>query len=259
MPPLARARGGRGGYAPRVRIRIGTSGWSYPAWRGRFYPPEVTPRTMLAAYAARLDAVEVNATFYRMPRPDTIAAWRAQAPPGFAFALKAPRPLTHRRRLDGVGDAVAELYRTVTGLGEALGPVLYKLPPTMRADLPRLRDLLALLPRPGRAVFDLRHPSWRDGAVMQALADAGAALCITDGDDDTMPLLATARFGYLRLRRIDYDDDLLRAWAERIRAQPWTEAFAFFKHEDEARGPAFALRLQALAGEEGLEAGSVSG
>lgn len=242
-----------------MRIRIGTSGWSYPAWRGRFYPPDLAPRRMLAAYAARLPVVEVNATFYRMPRAEMLASWRTEAPPGFTFALKAPRQITYRPRLAGVADPLASFYRAAAELGDALGPVIFKLPPTLARDLPLLRDLLALLPRDGRAALDLRHPSWRDGAVMQALADAGAALCITDDDEDTTPFLATAGFGYLRLRRARYDDELLRAWAERIRAQPWTEAFAFFKHEDEARGPAFALRMQALASEAGLDAPLAAG
>ncbi len=241
-----------------MRIRIGTSGWSYPAWRGRFYPPDLPPRRMLAAYAARLPVVEVNATFYQLPRAETVASWRAEAPPGFTFALKAPRRITYRPRLAGVADPLASFYRAAAGLGEALGPVIFKLPPTLPRDLPLLRELLALLPREGRAVLDLRHPSWREGPVMQALADAGAALCITDDDEDTTPLLATAGFGTLRLRRARYDDELLRAWTERIRAQPWTEAFVFFKHEDEARGPAFALRMQAMADEAGLDAGAAA-
>lgn len=235
-----------------MRILPGTSGWSYPSWRGRFYPPEVTPRTMLAAYAARLPTVEVNATFYGMPRSATLAAWRAEAPADFTFALKAPRRMTHRQRLAGVADSVAWFYRAAAELGAALGPVLFQLPPSMRRDLPRLRDFLALLPPSGRTAFDLPHASWRDGAVMQALADAGAALCVVDREEDTTPLLATAGFGYLRLRRTAYDDETLRAWLERIHTQPWTDVFAYFKHEEEARGPELALRMRALAGEAGL-------
>lgn len=251
---MASRRGPR--YARSVRISIGTSGWSYPAWRGRFYGPDVTPRTMLAAYAARLPTVEVNATAYRMPRAEMLAAWRAAVPRGFVFALKAPQRITHRQRLAaGAAEPLRWFYRVAAELGAALGPVLFQVPPTLRKDLPRLRDFLALLPASGRAAFSLPHESWRDGAVMQALADAGAALCVTDADVDTTPLLATAGFGYLRLRRTAYDDEALLAWAERIRTQPWREAFAFFKHEDEARGPAFALRMRALAGEAGLDAG----
>ncbi len=239
-----------------MRISVGTSGWSYPAWRGRFYPPDVTPRTMLAAYAARLSTVEVNATAYRMPRAAMLAAWRAAVPPGFTFAVKAPQRITHRQRLaPAAAEPLGWFYRVAAELGSGLGPVLFQLPPTLRKDLPLLRDFLALLPASGCAVFSLPHASWRDGAVMQALADAGAALCVTDADEDTTPLLATAGFGYLRLRRTGYDDEALLAWAERIRTQPWRDAFVYFKHEDEARGPAFALRMRALAGQAGLDAG----
>jgi uncharacterized protein YecE (DUF72 family) len=246
-----------------VRIAIGTSGWSYPAWRGRFYAPEVTPRTMLPAYAARLPTVEVNATAYRMPRATMLAAWRAAVPPGFTFSVKAPQRITHRLRLaPAAAEPLGWFYRVAAELGATLGPVLFQVPPSMRKDLPRLRDFLALLPRSGRAVFSLPNASWRDGEVMRALADAGAALCVTDTDEETMPLLATAGFGYLRLRRSSYDDEALLAWAERIRTQPWREAFVYFKHEDEARGPAFALRMRALAGQAGLDdvvAGAVTG
>lgn len=237
-----------------MRIHIGTSGWSYPAWKGRFYPADLPSSRMLAAYSTRLGAVEVNATAYRMPREAMLAGWRITVPAGFTFALKAPQRVTHRQRLLGSAETMARFYQVAAELGPALGAVLFKLPPTLRKDLPRLRDFLALLPPSGRAVFELPHESWHAADVLQALAEAGAALCITDTDERTTPLVATAGFGYLRLRRADYDDEMLLAWAERIRTQPWSEALAFFKHEDEARGPAFALRMQALAGEAGLEA-----
>jgi uncharacterized protein YecE (DUF72 family) len=233
----------RGGYACPVRVLTGTSGWSYPAWKGRFYPDDLPSSRMLAAYAQRLDTVEVNATFYRMPQPKTLAAWRAQARPGFVFALKAPQRVTHRKRLEGVADDTAFFLRAAAELGDALGPVLVQLPPTMRKDVPRLRAFLELLPRGGRAAFEFRHPSWHEDDVLAALADAGAALCVADTEETTTPLVATAAFGYLRLRRPDYDTGALAAWAERIQGQPWSDAFVFFKHEDEARGPEYALRM----------------
>jgi uncharacterized protein YecE (DUF72 family) len=230
-----------------VRILPGTSGWSYPAWKGRFYPPDLPATGMLRAYAARLGTVEVNNTFYRMPKASTLAGWRAEVPPGFVFALKASQRVTHFQRLVGVEDAVAYFYRTAAELGPALGPVLFQLPPTMKKDLPRLRDFLALLPRGGRAAIEFRHPTWHDGEVLGALADAGVALCVAEDEEAATPLVATASFGYLRLRRQDYDARAVAGWAERIQAQPWTEAFAFFKHEDEARGPELALRMAELA------------
>jgi uncharacterized protein YecE (DUF72 family) len=230
-----------------MRILAGTSGYSYPAWKGSFYPPATPAARMLAAYAARLPAVEINATFYRMPRPAMLAAWRAEVPGSFVFALKAPQRITHVKRLAGAEDEVAFFLRAAAELGPALGPVLWQLPPTFRKDLPRLRDFLALLPRGGRHALEFRHESWRSDDVLQALSAAGAALCVADDEAHTTPLAATAGFGYLRLRRPDYDDAALARWAALVRAQPWSDAFVFFKHEDEARGPDYALRFGAAA------------
>jgi uncharacterized protein YecE (DUF72 family) len=203
---------------------------------------------MLRAYAERLPAVEINATFYRMPRAATLAAWRAEVPPSFVFALKAPQRITHVKRLVGVADDVAFFLHTAAELGGALGPVLWQLPPTFRKDLPRLRELLALLPRGGRFAFEFRHESWRSDDVREALAAAGAALCIAEDEAGASAVVATAAFGYLRLRRQDYDDAALARWAGVVRAQPWREAFVFFKHEDEGRGPDYALRFGAASG-----------
>jgi uncharacterized protein YecE (DUF72 family) len=229
-----------------MRVLAGTSGWSYPAWKGSFYPEKLPSSRMLAAYAERLPAVEVNATFYRMPQARTLAGWRAEVPPGFVFALKGPQRVTHVKRLAGAADDVAFFHSVAAELGPALGPVLWQLPPSLAKDLPLLRDFLALLPRGGRAAFEFRHASWHDDGVRAALADAGAALCIADDGERSTPAVATASFGYLRLRRPDYDDAALGRWAEAVRAQRWEEAFVFFKHEDEARGPAYAIRFSAL-------------
>jgi uncharacterized protein YecE (DUF72 family) len=232
-----------------VRVLTGTSGFSYPAWKGTFYPPGLPPRRMLAHYAARLDTVEVNATFYRMPRPETLATWRAEVPGSFVFALKAPQRVTHVKRLREAEDATATFYRAAAELGDALGPVLYQLPPSLEKDLDRLEDFLAILPAGGRASFEFRHATWLSDEVYSALARRGVALCFADDDEATTP---TGGFGYLRLRRSGYAEQDLRAWAERILSQRWSEAFVYFKHEDEARGPAFALALRELLGDPGL-------
>lgn len=230
-----------------MRILAGTSGYSYPAWKGRFYAEDLPASRMLSAYASRLPAVEINATFYRMPKPSTLAGWRAEVPPSFVFALKAPQRVTHVKRLAGAEEEVALFLRTSAELGGALGPVLWQLPPSLRKDLPRLRDFLGLLPRGGRAAVEFRHESWLADDVLAALADAGAALCVADDEARSTPFVATAGFGYLRLRRRDYDEAALAGWLEKVRGQRWGEAFVFFKHEDEARGPEYALRLGALA------------
>ncbi len=230
-----------------MRILAGTSGYSYPAWKGSFYPPGLPASRMLAAYADRLPVVEINATFYRMPQARTLATWRAGVPEGFVFALKGPQRITHQKRLAGAGDDVGFFLGAAAELGSGLGPVLWQLPPTLRKDLPRLREFLDLLPRGGRFAFEFRHDSWLADDVLAALAQAGAALCIADDESRTTPLVATAGFGYLRLRRQDYDEAALARWAETVRGQPWNDAFVFFKHEDEARGPEYALRFGAAA------------
>ncbi len=236
-----------------VRIFTGTSGYSYAAWKGAFYPPRLPAAKMLAHYATRLAAVEINATFHRMPSTSTLSAWRTQVPPGFRFALKGPQRITHVQRLAGVADAVGFFLRTAAELGDALGPILWQIPPSLGKDLSLLADFLALLPRGARHAFEFRHPSWFDDPVLSALRSSGTALCVAETEDWAAPLLPTARFGYLRLRRPDYSEADLGRWLDRIRAQPWDEAWAFFKHEDEARGPAFAIRLSALAGGQGAE------
>jgi uncharacterized protein YecE (DUF72 family) len=232
-----------------MRVLAGTSGWSYPAWKGRFYDAALPASRMLSAYAARLPTVEINATFYRMPKPSTLAAWRGEVPGSFVFALKAPQRITHVKRLAGAADDVGTFLRAAAELEGLLGPVLWQLPPTLKKDLSRLRDFLALLPRGGRAAFEFRHESWGSDDVLSALSEAGAALCIADDEARSTPVVATAGFGYLRLRRPDYDEAALFRWAEAVHAQRWSDAFVFFKHEDEARGPELALRFGALVAE----------
>lgn len=241
-----------------VRIATGTSGFSYAAWKGRFYPRDLAARRMLAFYAARLPTVEANATFYRMPRPETLSAWRAEVPAGFVFALKAPQRITHQKRLAGAGELTKTFLGAAAELGTAFGPVLYQLPPTMRKDLGRLEAFLEALPPGARTAVEFRHASWLDDEVYATLSARGAALCVADTDEACTPLVATGRFGYLRLRRANYERGDLTQWTERILAQPWEEAFVYFKHEDEARGPAFALAMRDVLGSWDAAAGTLT-
>ncbi len=229
-----------------MQLRTGTSGYSYPAWKGPFYPEDAKPAEFLALYAARLPTVEINNTFYRLPKPEVTAQWAATVPPEFVFVIKASQRITHRARLRECKDTVDYLWQVVQPLGDHLGPILFQLPPNLRADAERLKDFVATLPEGMRAVFEFRHESWRDEAIHQILREAGCALCCADQDDAPEPeIVPTADFGYLRLRRAGYDEAALRAWAERIAAQPWTEAFAFLKHEDQGAAPRDAARLAA--------------
>jgi uncharacterized protein YecE (DUF72 family) len=231
---------------PALRLYSGSSGFSFPEWKGTFYPADLPQRRFLAHYASHLDAVELNSTFYRMPKPELLAGWAGEVPAHFRFAIKAPAHISCRVKPAAATGAMAQLWAAARALGTGLGPVLFQLPPELPLDLDRLRELLAILPRGMRAAVELRHQSWRDPAVDAALRAAGAARCITDMPERSEPpVVATAGFGYLRLRRARYGKAKLAAWCERIRAAGWDECYVFFRHEDTAAAPRLARRLMA--------------
>jgi len=220
-----------------MEILVGTSGYAYKEWRGSFYPGKLKEKDMLRYYAERLPTVGINNTFYRLPGRETLLRWADEVPPGFVFVLKASQRITHRQRLSPESkETVDYLFEVASALGEKLGPVLFQTPPFLRKDAARLRDFLSLVP-PGRPVaFEFRHETWRDEEVRDVLRSRNAALVCADTEEsgeEGAPILPTADWGYLRLRRCDYDDAGLAAWAERVRAQPWKKAFVFFKHEDD--------------------------
>jgi uncharacterized protein YecE (DUF72 family) len=225
-------------------LRAGASGFSYKEWKGPFYPPDCKPEAMLAYYAQCLPTVEINNTFYRMPKRSVLEAWTTQVPADFRFAIKASRRITHigRLKVDSVAEAVGYLYKNLAVLGAHRGPVLYQLPPNMKKDLPRLEDFLALFPQGHGAVFEFRNPAWFDEEVYALLRSAGAALCLSEREDDAPPpLVETAPFGYVRLRLESYSDEDLAAWARRLAATSWKEIYAYFMHEPTA--PAYAATL----------------
>lgn len=229
-----------------MRTLIGTSGYSYPAWKGAFYPPDLAAKKFLSFYASRLSTVEINNTFYRMPSAKLVQSWCDEVPEGFVFAIKAPQRITHQQRLRDAGETVAALLRAIELLADKQGPILFQLPPFLKKDVPLLADFLAAMPRRCRAAFEFRHPSWFADDTYEALRQGGAALCVAEAEKLATPLVATADWGYLRLRREDYVEADVRAWADKIRAQPWREAFVYFKHEDAARGPQLAASLGSL-------------
>jgi uncharacterized protein YecE (DUF72 family) len=232
-----------------MRLRAGTSGWSYKEWKGHFYPEKLPAKDMLRYYAEHFPTVEVNNTFYRMPKTSVLEGWAAEVPEDFAFVLKASKRITHERRLQDVGESMEYLLTNAASLGSKLGPFLVQLPPYVKKDIAKLRDFLKLLPAGTRAAMEFRHPSWFDEEVYSALREHDVSLCLADtGEDDDAPFIATATWGYLRLRRVEYREEDLRSWADRIRAQSWNEAFVFFKHEDEATGPKLAARFIQLWG-----------
>jgi uncharacterized protein YecE (DUF72 family) len=224
-----------------MHVWAGTSGYSYKEWKGSFYPEKLAAADMLAHYARRLSAVEINNTFYRLPKTSVLDAWAAQVPEGFRFVIKASRRITHLKRLKDVDEETGYLLETVTTLGPRLGALLFQLPPNLKRDLDRLDAFLALLPRGPRAAFEFRHESWLDDEVFARLRARDCALCVADTEDGLdAPAISTASWGYLRLRRPEYSDAELDEWAARVRGQTWSDAFIFFKHEDEASGPLLA-------------------
>jgi uncharacterized protein YecE (DUF72 family) len=242
-------RSSRKAEPPPLQLLAGTSGWSYEGWKGPFYPAELPARDMLAFYAASLPCVEVNQTFYRMPKPEVLAGWAAAVPPDFRFAVKASRRITHLKRLRDVGEETAWLLRGTAALGPRLGALLFQTPPNLACDLARLDALLSQLPDGARAAFEFRHPSWRDDAVLERLRAKACAWVVADVDDaPPPPLLVTAPFAYLRLRRAAYGPADLARWLDALRAAAPAEALVFFKHEDAGAAPRLARDLLALAG-----------
>lgn len=231
-----------------MKIFAGTSGFSYDGWAGTFYPEDTPADGRLAYYATKLPAVEINNTFYRMPKPELLANWAAQVPAGFRFALKASQRITHIKRLKEADGEVKFLLGAARQLGNKLGPVLYGLPPNLKKDVPRLAAFLALLPSDVKAAFEFRNPTWLDAEVFALLKSAGAALCVADDEKGTTPLEATAPWGYVRLRREDYSEADLATWAARVRGAGWAEAYVFFKHEEEGAAPALAARFAEIPG-----------
>jgi uncharacterized protein YecE (DUF72 family) len=202
---------------------------------------------MLGFYSGRFDTVEINNTFYRMPTPAVIGGWASQVPDHFRFVLKAPKRITHERRLVDVDEALTYFLNSALTLGERLGPLLFQLPPNFKKDSTRLGDFLQRLPASVRVAMEFRHASWFDDDVFGALRARGVALCIADTEDglDT-PFVATAPWGYMRLRDVEYSEADLRRWIDKLREPAWSEAYVFFKHEDEGRGPDFARRFMDL-------------
>ena len=224
-------------------IAVGTSGYNYPEWRGHFYPADLPQRRMLPYYAERFSTVEINATFYRMPTETTVSGWADATPPGFVFTLKAPQRITHMKRLLDVDELVRRFVDVATTLGPKLGVLLFQLPPNFRKDAERLGQLLVALPPGRRCAFEFRHPSWFVDDVYDLLRTRDAALCIADTDTGTTPEVATASWGYLRLRDAGYTDAELDRWAQVVQQAAWGDAFVYFKHEESASGPALASRL----------------
>lgn len=226
--------------------RIGTSGFQYKEWKGRFYPGDLPLARMLPYYADHFSSTEINYSFRRIPSASTLAKWDGLTPAHFVFSFKAPQKITHWAKLRGAGEETARFFDALSFLGPKQGAILFQLPPAFKKDTAVLLEFLATLPPKIRIAFEFRHASWFSDDVFAALAAHGAALCLAESADLQTPFHATAGFGYLRLRREDYSAADLKAWARKISAQRWNEAFVYFKHEDAAVGPKFAAAFARL-------------
>ncbi len=229
-----------------TEIRIGASGFSYKEWLGHFYPAKLSGAKMLAYYAERLPAVEINYTFRRMPKASTFEGWTQKTPPNFRFALKASQRITHFDRLRGTQSALDYFIEVAGALRDRLGPVLFQLPPDLPRDDELLTDFLDEIGGRVRATFEFRNRSWFNDRVLEILRTKRAALCIAESEKLASPVECTAPFAYLRLRNETYDDAGLELWASRIRglAEQAQEIYVFFKHESAA--PDLANRLAAM-------------
>ena len=226
-------------------IVVGTSGYNYPEWKGTFYPEKISARKMLPYYAARFTTVEVNYTFYRLPSEKTLDDWLAVTPDGFTFTLKASRRITHDARLKDCEELLNVFCERARRLDPKLGVLLFQLPPWLKKDLPLLEAFLDLLPADLRTAFEFHHKSWLSDDVFESLRDSNAALCIKDDEKFTTPLVATADYGYFRLRDEGYTDDDLQRWAGTIAqyARGLNDVFVYLKHEEKGVGPEFARKL----------------
>jgi uncharacterized protein YecE (DUF72 family) len=231
-----------------MNFYVGTSGYSYPKWKGKFYPKDLPAKGMLRYYGENFRSVESNSTFRGMPKPEVLKRWTQEVLADFKFAIKAPQQITHIKRLKDSKDLLSHVFDVAGVLEERLGPALFQLPPNFKKDTIRLQEFLVLLPNGSRAAFEFRHETWFDEEIFELLKKHKAALCIAEADNELkVPFVSTTDWGYLRLRREDYSDAELKAWVKKVQDQDWSDVFVYFRHEDTAKGPRFAKRFVELA------------
>ncbi len=230
---------------PKAKLLTGTSGYSYPEWKGAFYPDKLPQSKFLEFYSQKFTTVEINNTFYRFPAASLLEGWRDTTPDGFMFAVKANQGITHRGRLRDVAELTRDFVERCRLLEGKLGPILFQLPPNFKRDDERLVDFLDTLPPDASYAFEFRHVSWFDDNVMGILSNAGVALCISEGEKLDTPRQATGRFCYIRLRKDEYAADELADWHGWIEGQlqEGRDVFAYLKHDEEGTSPEYALRL----------------
>jgi uncharacterized protein YecE (DUF72 family) len=231
-----------------VQLLTGTSGYAYPQWRGSFYPADLRDDDMLGHYAGQLPTVEINNTFYRIPKPEVVETWRARVPPSFTFVIKASQRISHRAKLrgDDAHGSMRYLFSVIERLGDQLGAVLVQTPPYVRADLAVLTELMPTIPAGRRVAFELTHASWHRAEIDQLLLHHGHCRVVADKDDGTASWPVLADWAYVRLRRENYTPAQLQTWLDDLGRRSLDRAYVFFKHEDTARGAEMALELAQL-------------
>jgi uncharacterized protein YecE (DUF72 family) len=233
------------------QLFVGTSGWAYPSWKPEFYPEKLAQKKFLNHYATQLNTVEVNFTFRQLVKESTITNWLEQTPANFRFGVKAHQVITHIKRLKATEDFLPRFLATIAPLASAhkLGPVLFQLPPNLKAEATLLKDFLALLPRTLPAAFEFRHESWLTDSTWEALKSRGVALCVAETEERTTPDVVTGPFAYYRFRKPSYTQDERRAMLARIaeHGSAGRDVFAYFKHEETPEGALYAVQLLAEA------------
>lgn len=231
-----------------MNLFVGTSGYSYKEWKGNFYPEDLPDKKMLSYYSGHFNTVEINNTFYRMPSKEVIESWSRQVPENFKFVIKAPKTITHIKKLEP-DDSVKFFTSTISGLDARLGVVLFQMPPYFKKDIGRLRSFTSSLPAEIRGAFEFRNESWFDDEVFQCLNEKNHALCISDTDENPAEeIIYIADWIYFRFRRTNYDPKMMSSWGKKIFSKKLNDAYIFFKHEDEGKGPEFAKKFLEITG-----------
>jgi uncharacterized protein YecE (DUF72 family) len=230
-----------------MNLYVGTSGYSYKEWKGNFYPDDLSDKKMLNYYSEHFNTVEINNTFYRMPKQQVLESWKGQVPSGFRFIIKAPKRITHIKKLEA-DDSSEYFVKTAATLEEQLGVLLFQLPPYLKKDMEKFQTFINSLPTNIKAAFEFRNKSWFDEEIYNSLREKNFALCLSDTDEDPVgQVIPTADWAYLRLRKTDYKADDLKKWNKKISANNWNEVYILFKHEDEGKGPKFAKKFMKVA------------
>lgn len=227
-----------------MRVFTGTSGYSYKEWKGSFYPEKFSEKNMLGYYSQHFNTVEINNTFYKMPKKDVLLSWKNQVNDDFRFVIKANKRLTAFKNIEDIKDSFKWFCDNIDVMGKSLGVVLFQFPPFIKINTEKLEGLLSIRPDTLKSAFEFKSSTWFTEEVFGLLRSRNCALTISETDEEKDPeLIHTADWGYLRLRRADYNPEILKSWSEKIYMQNWNEAYIFFKHEDEALGPKFAMEF----------------